>query len=246
MQGVRNVLSASQLGRASISALTDTQNARITARMIGLPQVSMMTNYFKTVFAGLSSRERAKLAARLGGGADNWIDTAILTARFNGEKRGLVLDGQGARVSDFVMRGSSGLALGSGCIAFKLLHSITECLSRFGKNKCKTLKILQTRGREFDQAEAERISQERRNNAFTLMQEIGGAMASTGSIDEGLALGSNIASKRISEERLAKELAEDELKKKLAEEDKLSDKTWGDVTERYKEASRSLGKQKKS
>tara|TARA_R110000851_G_scaffold87427_2_gene190665 strand:+ start:591 stop:2072 length:1482 start_codon:yes stop_codon:yes gene_type:complete len=113
------------------------------------------------------------------------------------------------------------------------------------KNKInETLKILQTRGREFDQAEAERISQERRNNAFTLMQEIGGAMASTGSIDEGLALGSNIASKRISEERLAKELAEDELKKKLAEEDKLSDKTWGDVTERYKEASRSLGKQK--
>ena len=91
------------------------------------------------------------------------------------------------------------------------------------KNKInETLKILQTRGREFDQAEAERISQERRNNAFTLMQEIGGAMASTGSIDEGLALGSNIASKRISEERLAKELAEDELKKKLAEEDKLS------------------------
>lgn len=107
-----------------------------------------------------------------------------------------------------------------------------------------TLKILQTRGREFDQAQAERISQERRNNAFTLMQEIGGAMASTGSIDEGLTLGSNIASKRISEEKLAKELSEDELKKKLAEEDKLSDKTWGDVTERYKEAASSLGKQK--
>jgi len=106
MKGVRNVLSAAQLGRASISALTDTQNARITARMIGLPQVSMMTNYFKTVFAGLSSRERAKLAARLGGGADNWIDTAILTARYNGEAAGA---GWTARVSDFVMR-ASGLA----------------------------------------------------------------------------------------------------------------------------------------
>jgi len=85
-----------------------------------------------------------------------------------------------------------------------------------------TLRILQTRAREFDEAEKERISQERRDNAFTLMQEIGSAMVETGQIDRGLALGATRASERISEEQLAEKLAEDELKKKMAEEDKLS------------------------
>lgn len=85
-----------------------------------------------------------------------------------------------------------------------------------------TLRILQTRAGEFDEAEKERISQERRDNAFTLMQEIGSAMVETGQIDRGLALGATRASERISEEQLAEKLAEDELKKKMAEEDKLS------------------------
>tara|TARA_R100000544_G_scaffold14537_1_gene6640 strand:- start:3162 stop:4643 length:1482 start_codon:yes stop_codon:yes gene_type:complete len=107
-----------------------------------------------------------------------------------------------------------------------------------------TLKALQTKGREFDAAENARISEERKKNAFTLMQEIGSSMVETGQIDRGLAEGATKAAKRISEERLAVDLAEDELKRKLAEEDKLSDKTWGEVTERYKEAASSLGKQK--
>jgi len=85
-----------------------------------------------------------------------------------------------------------------------------------------TLRILQTRAGEFDEAEKERISQERRDNAFTLMQEIGSAMVETGQIDRGLALGATRASERISEEQMAEKLAEDELKRKMAEEDKLS------------------------
>ena len=85
-----------------------------------------------------------------------------------------------------------------------------------------TLRILQTRAGEFDEAEKERISQERRDNALTLMQEIGSAMVETGQIDRGLALGATRASERISEEQLAEKLAEDELKRKMAEEDKLS------------------------
>jgi hypothetical protein len=107
-----------------------------------------------------------------------------------------------------------------------------------------TLRILQTRAGEFDEAEKERIGQERRDNAFTLMQEIGSAMVETGQIDRGLALGATRASERISEEKLAEELAEKEALKKLSEEEKISDKTFGEVTERYKEAARSLSKQK--
>ena len=107
-----------------------------------------------------------------------------------------------------------------------------------------TLRILQTRAGEFDEAEKERISQERRDNAFTLMQEIGSAMVETGQIDRGLALGATRASERISEEKLAEELAEKEAQEKLAEDQKIDDTTYLKVTERYKEGSNLLAKQK--
>lgn len=107
-----------------------------------------------------------------------------------------------------------------------------------------TLRILQTRAGEFDEAEKERISQERRDNAFTLMQEIGSAMVETGQIDRGLALGATRASERISEEKLAEELAQKEAQEKLAEDQKIDDTTYLKVTERYKEGSNLLSKQK--
>jgi hypothetical protein len=107
-----------------------------------------------------------------------------------------------------------------------------------------TLRILQTRAGEFDEAEKERIGQERRDNAFTLMQEIGSAMVETGQIDRGLALGATRASERISEEKLAEELAEKEAQEKLAEDQKIDDTTYLKVTERYKEGSNLLAKQK--
>ena len=106
-----------------------------------------------------------------------------------------------------------------------------------------TLRILQTRAGEFDEAEKERISQERRDNAFTLMQEIGSAMVETGQIDRGLALGATRASERISEEKLAEELAEKEAQEKLAEESKLSESDYLKITERYQESARTLSKQ---
>ena len=106
-----------------------------------------------------------------------------------------------------------------------------------------TLRILQTRAREFDEAEKERISQERRDNAFTLMQEIGSAMVETGQIDRGLALGATRASKRISDEKLAEELAQKEAQEKQAEESKLSESDYLKITERYQESARTLSKQ---
>ena len=106
-----------------------------------------------------------------------------------------------------------------------------------------TLRILQTRAGEFDEAEKERISQERRDNAFTLMQEIGSAMVETGQIDRGLALGATRASERISAEKLAEELAQKEAQEKLAEESKLSESDYLKITERYQESARTLSKQ---
>ena len=105
------------------------------------------------------------------------------------------------------------------------------------KNKInETLKALQARAGEFDEAEKERISQERKNNALTLMQEIGSAMVETGQIDRGLAVGATRASERISEERLAKDLAESELKKKLLEEDKLNPTDKNKIVNEYSTA----------
>ena len=107
-----------------------------------------------------------------------------------------------------------------------------------------TLRILQTRAGEFDEVEKERISQERRDNAFTLIQEIGSSMVETGQIDRGLAEGATKAAKRISDEKLAEQLAKKEAQEKLAEDQKIDDTTYLKVTERYKEGSNLLAKQK--
>ena len=107
-----------------------------------------------------------------------------------------------------------------------------------------TLGILKTKGEIFDKEENKRVFEERKYNANTLMQEIGSAMAKTGSIDDGLALGATAAAKRISEEKLAERLAEGELIKKMAEKNELKDSDWDKITTRYKESARSLGKQK--
>jgi len=106
------------------------------------------------------------------------------------------------------------------------------------------LKVLKNKEGIFDDAEKQRVSEERRYNANALMQEIGSAMAQTGSIDDGLALGATAAAKRISEEKLAERLAEGELIKKMAEKNELKDSDWDKITTRYKESARSLGKQK--
>ena len=99
-----------------------------------------------------------------------------------------------------------------------------------------TLQILQTRSGEFNEAEKERISQERKDNAFTLMQEIGSAMVETGQIDRGLAEGATKAAKRISDEKLAEKLAEDELKRKMSEENKLSATEKNKIVTTYSDA----------
>ena len=99
-----------------------------------------------------------------------------------------------------------------------------------------TLGILKTKGEIFDKEENKRVFEERKYNANTLMQEIGSAMAKTGSIDDGLALGATAAAKRISEEKLAERLAEGELKKKMSEADKLSATEKNKIVDNYSDA----------
>jgi len=103
-----------------------------------------------------------------------------------------------------------------------------------------TLGFLKDAGETFDKEENERISKERRYNANALMQEIGSAMAQTGSIDEGLALGATTAAKRISEEKLAQKLVEGELNKKMLEDSKLKETTVLKIIEDYGEQASDL------
>jgi len=107
-----------------------------------------------------------------------------------------------------------------------------------------TLGFLKDAGETFDKEENERISKERRYNANALMQEIGSAMAQTGSIDEGLALGATTAAKRISEEKLAQKLAEDALKKKMLEQNQLSATEKTTIVEKYSDAKLHVGNMK--
>jgi len=104
-----------------------------------------------------------------------------------------------------------------------------------------TLGILKTKGEIFDKEENKRVFEERKYNANTLMQEIGSAMAKTGSIDDGLALGATAAAKRISEEKLAQKLAEGELNKKMLEDSKLKETTVLKIIEDYGEQAGSGG-----
>ena len=84
---LRNTLQASQLGSAPLSAISDIQSQRITARMTGLPQAKLLKRVI-TQIVSLNPRDRGQLALRLGAGADNWTSTNISSARFFGDTSG--------------------------------------------------------------------------------------------------------------------------------------------------------------
>ena len=97
---VRNIMNASLLGGAFLSALSDLSTQRMAAMMVGMPQTQLITKILKE-FQPLSLEERGRLAARLGLGADNWITTAYAQARMFDEVTGHEVT---RRISDTVMR----------------------------------------------------------------------------------------------------------------------------------------------
>ena len=98
--GTRNILNASLLGAAFLSALSDLNTQRMAAMMVGMPQTQLIGKIMRE-FQPLNIEERGRLAVRLGLGADNWIQTAYAQARIFDEVTGPEIT---RRISDTVMR----------------------------------------------------------------------------------------------------------------------------------------------
>ena len=98
--GTRNILNASLLGGAFLSALSDLGTQRMAAMMVGMPQTQLIGKIMRE-FQPFNIEERGRLAVRLGLGADNWIQTAYAQARMFDEVTGPEIT---RRISDTVMR----------------------------------------------------------------------------------------------------------------------------------------------
>lgn len=97
--GTRNLLTASQLGSAILSSVTDLASVRMAATALKLSQ----NNHLKHVFGGLLGGMDAKTARDLGFIFDTWFDSGAGSARFMGDVWSPELT---SRITDGVLRAS--------------------------------------------------------------------------------------------------------------------------------------------
>ena len=102
MAGTRQILQSAQLGSAAIAAITDVNFQRITRKFNGLPQTSVMKQYFQ-LLNPLTAKEKGKVAIRLNLIADGWTSIASGQMRYVGDISGPEIT---RRISDFIMRAS--------------------------------------------------------------------------------------------------------------------------------------------
>lgn len=95
--GTRNVLTAAQLGSASLSQVTDLVSMTLAARAVGLNGSSPLLNTFKNIFGGMDQ----KAAQDLGFILDTWFDAGSGQARFMGDIWQPELTN---RITNFVLR----------------------------------------------------------------------------------------------------------------------------------------------
>ena len=101
---LRQLLTAAQLGGASVMAITDFHWSRITSKFNGLPTYKANQNSLKLLKEGIKKdKALSRTAIRLGLIAEHWSTVAGVQARFLNE-----VDAPfwAKRVSDFVLRGS--------------------------------------------------------------------------------------------------------------------------------------------
>lgn len=97
--GLRGILTAAQLGAATLSALSDVAFGRMAAAHAGLPQAKLLKRHLSLL--NPASIEDQKLAVRLGLIAENWSQVAMAQARYTGEVAGPETV---RRISDGVLR----------------------------------------------------------------------------------------------------------------------------------------------
>jgi len=100
---LRQLLTAAQLGGASVMAITDFHWSRITSKFNGLPAYKANQNSLKLLKEGMTDKVLSRTAIRLGLIAEHWSTVAGVQARYLNE-----VDAPfwAKRVSDFVLRGS--------------------------------------------------------------------------------------------------------------------------------------------
>jgi hypothetical protein len=101
LQGNRNLLTASRLGSAVILAVGDTGFTRLTAKMVGLPQVRLFSRWLKQLSPGNAADRR--LAARAGFVSETWLGQGLAMQRMQGET---TASGITAGLADGVLRAS--------------------------------------------------------------------------------------------------------------------------------------------
>ena len=100
--GLRNILTAAQLGATFFTAITDLNSQSLARKFNGLPQVNTLNQVIKFM-SPMKAKDRGKLATRLGLIADHWTTIASAQMRYIGEISGPEIT---RRISDLVMRGS--------------------------------------------------------------------------------------------------------------------------------------------
>lgn len=93
----RNLLTAAQLGSATLSQVTDLVSMRIAAKAIGLNPNSPLKNMFGDLLSGIDQ----KTARDLGFIMDSWAQSSSTAARFTGDIWSPELTG---RISNFVLK----------------------------------------------------------------------------------------------------------------------------------------------
>ena len=98
--GLRNTLTAAQLGAASLAATTDFNFQRIARASSGLPQTSTLKQYLDFL-SPLSATEKGKIAVRLGLISEGWTSIASSQMRYLGEVSGPEIT---RRIADSILR----------------------------------------------------------------------------------------------------------------------------------------------
>jgi hypothetical protein len=108
------------------------------------------------------------------------------------------------------------------------------------------MSAIEARNKQKSEAYQQEKSRTRRRNTNIFMEEMAAALAATDNLADGLSVGAANAAKRVGETEEAEELAKLERKKSeaaLKEKEKISDQDWQDITKRYQESLKLLGKQ---
>jgi hypothetical protein len=99
LAGTRNLLTAAQLGSASLSTVTDWASARVAARAIGLNPNSHTQAMLRQIMGGFSAQQ----AKDMGFIFDTWFDTGSAAARMVGDVWAPEVT---SRITNAVLRGS--------------------------------------------------------------------------------------------------------------------------------------------